>query len=346
MTDSNLTNSWLRYVYAKAIAADIPGVVVLSAPVVVDGKKMWKSRCFQLDELDKAGPVATKASDNGLNMYYRVHLIGAPVSEWKRGGGALTRWVTHFAADVDIVGPGHKPPEGKRLPTLEQAIELIDETLPPSAIIASGGGLYPVWRLAEPVEVVDTDVAERIKNIGRRIDHGLSDHGFHVDHTALDLARVIRPPGVDNRKPERDVRPVTILRHWDDGAGDYTVADLERYLPAIAPKKLKKLAPTGTTGDAPWDIFNGRYSVTDVLNADPDHQWEDVGTRGGMQAWRYVGSSSDYSIKQSDTGVVIVWSGTIASQLGKEPGSGVDLWGLACGLAGVDPSDAAKGNAS
>jgi len=346
MTAAAETTTWLRYVYDKAIASGTPGVVVLSAPTIGDdGNKAWKSNCYDFNHLDDAGTIAAKGSNSGLNIYYRVHLLNAPVAKWKRGGGASTRWITHITSDVDIAGPGHKPPGNKKLPTLAEAIALIDDTLPPSAIIASGGGLYPVWRLVEPFEIATPEDAERFKNIGRRLDAALSDHGFHVDHTALDLARVIRPPGVDNRKPDRDVRPVTILRHWDDGAGDYTMADLNRYLPQLPPRKLKKSAPTGSTGDSPWDIFNGRYSVSDVLAADPYRQWEDVGTRGGMPAWRYVGSSSDYSIKQSDSGVIIVWSGTVASVLDKEPGEGVDLWGLACGLAGVDPTTAARGTA-
>ena len=343
MTDPALTTEWLRYVYGPALDAGIPGVAVLSTPTTHEGRKAWKSKCFQLDELDEAGRAASGASVAGLNIYYRVHLLGAPVSPFKRGGGASTRWVTHITSDVDIAGPGHKPPAGKKLPTMDQAVELIDATLPPSAIVASGGGLYPAWRLAQPFEITSPDDAERFKQVGRRLDAALGRFGYHVDATALDLARVIRPPGVDNRKPGRDVRPVTVLRHWSDGAGDVTLEHLEQVLPTVEVKRMRRLDPVSATGDAPWEIFASRYSITDVLSHDPLHQWEDVGTRGGMPAWRYVGSSSDYSIKQSDTGAVIVWSGTIADELGVEPGAGVDLWRLACSFAGVDPTQAAKG---
>jgi hypothetical protein len=343
MTDPALTTEWLRYVYSPAIGAGIPGVAVLSTPTMHDGRKAWKSKCFQLDELDDAGHAAAAASESEMNIYYRVHLLGAPVSPYKRGGGAATRWVTHITSDVDIAGPGHKPPAGKKLPTIDQAVELIDATLPPSAIVASGGGLYPVWRLAQPFEITGPDDIERFRQIGRRLDAALGAHGYHVDATALDLARVIRPPGVDNRKPGRDVRPVTVLRHWDNGAGDMALGDFENVLPQVEVKRIRRLAPINTTGDSPWEIFASQYSITDVLDADPSHQWEDVGSRGGMPAWRYVGSSSDYSIKQSDTGAVIVWSGTIADELGIEPGGGVDLWRLACSFAGVDPTQAAKG---
>jgi hypothetical protein len=48
------TAEWLRYAYAKAIDANIPGVVVLSSPLIHDGKRAWKSRSFQLDDIDTA----------------------------------------------------------------------------------------------------------------------------------------------------------------------------------------------------------------------------------------------------------------------------------------------------
>ena len=338
---ASTVTSWLEYVHEHAIDARLPGVVVLSAPM-----PKWKSRCYALDELDAAGLAAVTGSDAGLNMYYRVHLLDAPVDTWRRGGSDETRWVTHIASDVDIAGPGHKPPEGKVLPTFDQAIQLIDATLPPSAVIASGGGLYPIWRLAEPFEITSTADRSRTRSIGERLDHALASHGFHVDATALDLARVIRPPGVANRKPGRDVRSVTVLRGSLVGGGDFTVDQLEQILPQMpmTPVRVKPARIGPSNGDAPWEIFASRYDVDDVLAADPARQWEDVGTRGGYRAWRYVGSSSDYSIKQNpDTGVVIIWSATIGDAVGIKPGkgNGVDLWGFACRLAGLSPTDAA-----
>ena len=263
----------------------------------------------------------------------------------RRGTSDLTRWITHISADVDIAGPGHKPPPGTVLPDMEQAVELIDATLPPSAIIASGGGLYPIYRLTEPFEIACKADAERFRNVGRRLDRAVASHGFHVDATALDLSRVIRPPGVVNHKPGRDPRPVTVHRGWLAGAGDFTIDQIEATLPSLPVKVVTPKADyTGpTTGRAPWDIFAERYDVDDVLAADTTHEWEDVGTRGGMRAWRYVGSSHDYSIKQApDTGTIIVWSGTIAAALDIEPGDGLDLWGFACRLVKRDPTLAAK----
>ncbi len=348
--------SWLQYVHAHAIEAGIPGIVNLSTPVPHKDTTgpTWRSMCFKLDDLVEAGVASSKASRDELNLYYRVHLLEAIVPEHKRGLSSETRWITHLAADVDIAGPGHTPPKGTALPTFEEAVKLIDDTLPPSAIIASGGGLYPVWRLAEPFEITGDDDRARFESITRRLDAELGGNGFHVDSTMKDLARVIRPPGTDNRKPDRDVRPVTILRAPADGAGDFTLeeikarlVELEARRPPIPAKPIRpKSTYTGTVnGRSAPDIFMDRYNVDDVLAADPGRNWESVGTRGGMDAWRYVGSSSDYSIKQSDTtGAIIVWSGTIAPTVDVEPGGAVDLWGLACRLADLDPTTAALGN--
>lgn len=342
--DAQTVAAWLSYVHEHAIDDHLTGVVNIAAPTVNGTGPKWKSRCFTLAQMDDAGKKAVDGSDAALNVYYRVHLLDKPVKEWERGKGEQTRWVTHITADVDVSGPGHKPPDGKRLPDDNEAIDLIDATLPPSAIIASGGGYYPVWRLSEPFEIVTPSDRERYKNIGRRLDAALGSHGYHVDATALDLARVIRPPGVVNQKEGRDPRPVVVLRGSSDGAGDYTLDQIEAVLPQLEVKTVKARVIHGpSNGKAPWEIFTSRYDVDDVLAADPTYEWEDVGQRGGMRAWRYIGSSSDYSLKQSDTGAIIIWSSTIADRVGIEPGDGLDLWGLACRLAGVDPTDAAKG---
>lgn len=342
--DAQTVTAWLGYVYEHAINEHLSGVINIAAPTANGTGPKWKSRCFALTQIDDAGAKAVAGSDAELNTYYRVHLLDKPVEHWERGKGEQTRWITHITADVDVDGPGHKPPDGKKLPNDNEAIELIDATLPPSAIIASGGGYYPVWRLSEPFETSTPANRERYKNIGRRLDAALGAHGYHVDATALDLARVIRPPGVVNQKPGRDPRPVVVLRGWCDGAGDYTIDQIETQLPELAPKTVKPKSIHGpSNGRPPWEIFASRYDVEDVLANDPSREWEDVGLRGGMRAWRYVGSSSDYSLKQSDTGAIIIWSSTIADVVGIEPGDAVDLWGLACRLAGIDPTEAAKG---
>ncbi len=139
---------------------------------------------------------------------------------------------------------------------------------------------------------------------------------------------------------------MTVLRGYGVGAGDYRLDDLERLLPElpepeyVKPRKARTGPTTGTP--SPWELFAQNYTIEDVLAADPRHQWERVRDQSGMPAWRRDGSESDYSIKQTDTGVIIVWSSVIAAELGIDDGSGLDLWGFAVRLAGRDPAEAAK----
>ena len=345
--------AWLRYVHSHAIDAQLnDAVVVLSAPTP-DG---WHSSCYTLDELDDAGRKARDDSADSLNVYYRTTLLGERVEKFRRGASSLSKYATHYAADVDVLGVGHVSTE---LPTLDEAVKLIDATLAPSAIIASGGGLYPVWRFTEPL-LLDDDGVKRYRDIGARLDAALGSHGYHVDATLKDMTRVIRPAGVMNNKPGRDARPVTVLRGHLDGAGDYTLDAIDAALPSSlvaqrSPKASKQHTPQALTaprirlvGDelTPWALFAQRYTLADVLNGDTRHDWEQVADVGGMQAWRRVGSSSEYTLKQAPSGAVIVWSSTLAAELDIDGGSALDLFGLACRLAGRNPVDVARGVAA
>jgi hypothetical protein len=334
--DATSVPAWLRWVHGRAIDNGLPGVVVLSALLSNGG---WKSHCYNLDQLGLAGRHAAEQSRT-LNIYYRLHLLSSHLEGTGRGTSEQSKWITHFAADVDIAGLGHFA--GNLPATVGEAVGLIDASLPPSAIISSGGGLYPVWRLTQPLLLDDPQKRARARGIGRRIDQALNSHGYKVDATCHDLARVIRPPGTENRKAGRDV---TVLRGWADGAGDYSIADLDARLPALpAPvvvegKNRRNRGPSSTA--APWEQFAKRWTIEDVLAADPRHQWEQVHDQGGMRAWRYVGSSSAYSIKEGHVGY-IVWSATIAAELGIETSTALDLFGLACRFAGRDPRTVAR----
>jgi hypothetical protein len=135
------------------------------------------------------------------------------------------------------------------------------------------------------------------------------------------------------------------------GAGDYTLADLDRLLPPLpepAPVKVKPARTgTGSTASAPWTVLEELYDVDDILAADPFETWEKVkdvpdGSGHLVPAWRRVGSSADYSLKLGSQGALIVWSGTLAARLGIDPGGGISRWALLCHFLGRDPRDAAR----
>ena len=340
--DAGTVAAWLRWTHGHAIDAGLAGVLVLCSPYETASGDKWQSACFALDELDRAGTFAATASDAGRNVYARATLLDHHVEKYRRGTTAETRWVTSFVADVDIAGPGHK---AANLPTTAEAVALVDATLPPSAIVASGGGYYPVWRFAEPVDVAELAVRQRVVELGRRLDEALAAHGRYVDPGIVsDLARVVRPPGVANRKKERDVRAVTVYRGAGDGAGDFTLAELDAVLPPLPPRPHRE--PPRRHGESlvgsasGVDLFNSRYDIADVLAADVARGWRFVAARGTREQWVDSGSSSSHSLSfDTATGRANVPSARLADSLGVEPlKSSLDLYGLACRLAGRNPS--------
>lgn len=342
--------AYLRWVHQGAVTADLDARVVVSRTTVDAEIGRYRSRSFPLAELDAAAEYVTAASRAGLNVFARCSLVDAPLDgertgaeSLKRGGADRTRWVTHLAADLDIAGPGHAA--SNLPPTVAAAVDLADRVRRPSAVVSSGGGVYPVWRLSQPVDVADDTVRERVRAIGRRLDAALASHGHHVDRVAGDLSRHLRPPGVLNLKPGRDPKPVVVLRGYLDPAagGDVTLDELDELLPPLAAAAVTEAGNTPARFRAddtatPWAILAERYSIDDILAADPVHRWERVADQylDGVTraAWRRAGSSADYSLKLGDHGLV-VWSASFAAELGIEPGRAVTGYRLLRHFAGV-----------
>ena len=151
------------------------------------------------------------------------------------------------AVDVDIAGPGHT--EKHRYPATEADARRVIEAmrLPPTLVVASGGGLQPWWVFTEPLIFgqVDTDDEDRAVLDPYRIEQDRADAaellwswvttvriqaralgGWYVDPTG-DLARVLRMPGTTNRKVDGGHRPVRLL---DRGGATYNPSDLTPYL--------------------------------------------------------------------------------------------------------------------
>jgi hypothetical protein len=119
----------------------------------------------------------------------------------------------------------------------------LDETLahvralaiPPSVIVASGGGYHCYWLLAEPF-VLDTDKArERAVDVQHRWVAFVGG-----DDDAKDIARVLRVPGTLNYKYSPP-RPVTFVEQAYSRT--YTLDALRARLPAVAPRTARVPRP-------------------------------------------------------------------------------------------------------
>jgi hypothetical protein len=108
---------------------------------------------------------------------------------------------------------------------------VLDLTVPPSVIVASGGGYHCYWLLDEPF-MLDTD-DERARAVDVQARWTTFVRG---DKAAKDIARVLRVPGTLNYKYE-PARPVAFVEQ--DYTRTYTLDELQATLPAVAPRTAR-----------------------------------------------------------------------------------------------------------
>ena len=113
--------------------------------------------------------------------------------------GLLALWT-----DIDVKAGG--------MAEMDRALDLINRLSDiagsrPAAVVHSGHGLHPYWRLAEPMrwepgDIMAVDEAKAIvTEWGRRVQAIADSLGGSVD-SVHDLARVLRVPGTQNRKDD------------------------------------------------------------------------------------------------------------------------------------------------
>lgn len=189
----------------------------------------WRSegRASVWWEVGNPAPIPTTPA----NWYFGVHPCatipthnakGEPARpEHVRSQIAVIAAINCLFADIDAKQHGGKSPALSHVNRLTPA---------PTAVIDSGGGYHLYWLLRDPVTITN-DNRERLASVQSRwVDFVGSDPG------AKDLARVLRLPGTQNRKPTYgpDFPEVRLLRvFWDKV---YRLTDLTHLLPPVARK--------------------------------------------------------------------------------------------------------------
>ena len=341
--DRDEVADWLRLLYGRC-----PGGAVLAASMVArTGEKAGRlrARSFrQVDDLDRlADDVATTAERHDLYVGC-CPLSSTPTRG--RGTAADVAYLAALWADLDVAGPGHSPAADALPlpPTRAAAIDAVATLPPPSVVIDSGGGLQAWWLLAEPLAIDDgnrAEVAELSAGWGRALVAAGAAKGWHVDDVS-DLARILRPPGTRNLKPDRPPAPVFIVP--GEGCADlYDLDDLRPHLIAAPPMPERS---TDDRNEAPRELGNMRPGDTfehlrwaEILEP---LRWTAAGYEvidgAEVELWRRPGAESYCSMKCWPNGGAVVHSSAVAPA-----NTGWSKWSAWVHLAhGGDFSEAAR----
>lgn len=177
----------------------------------------------------------------------------------------------------------------------------------PSAIIHSGGGLHCYWLLEDTLPVTDSNRAQIAHWQAAWVDLVGADDG------AKDLARVLRVPGTQNRKPERRAADgscpkVTVLEYRPMRMYDLT--DLTRFLPVFKPPEPRAdrtVTPAADPVAGAADSLVTAARCLQRLDSDDYAQWVNVGMAlktslgdtAGFALWRnWSAKSAKYDDRQ------------------------------------------------
>jgi hypothetical protein len=148
--------------------------------------------------------------------------------------GILGLW-----ADIDFCGPdgAHKK---QRLPgNVTEAFNLaMAMPVPPTVIVHSGYGIYPIWLFKEPWLFQNENDKQKAMeyelNWGTMLQEKGNERGWDID-SAFDLPRVLRPVGSINAKIPGCPVPVILLQA--DWERRYDPSDFESFVVGIHPQR-------------------------------------------------------------------------------------------------------------
>jgi replicative DNA helicase len=184
-----------------------------------------------ISEADTAVAMIRQRCDEGYNVYHGMGLHPKALGPGQRGTAAGVIALPGFYMDADLHDP--RAHADAALPETVEDVEhlLQDFPLQPSLLIHSGHGLYPHWLFHEVLTIESDQERARVASALRLLQGEIRrlgrEHGWTFDATQ-DLARVLRPPGVVNRKVE-DAPVLTRVLSARDVR--YSLEEIESVLP-------------------------------------------------------------------------------------------------------------------
>lgn len=241
--------------FIETLFSELPNGFVEVAYLANEGSGLYPRTVVHwaelpLSTLDPELPHVMEMNARGYNVYYapcargrkyepenRIsEKSGKPYTVHLRGKAYDATWITALWVDVDTPGE-----EGYR--------QLIDNMLPPSIVLSSGGGWHGYWLLTEPMSV-DESNRDTIKRTLKGM--ALACGG---DTKVADLARIMRLPGTVNTKPRRG--QTCVVRDFIPGR--YYYNDLEvTYAPLAAPARptIHRVIPMDASAGMPHWVEN------------------------------------------------------------------------------------------
>ena len=241
------------------------------------------------------------------NNYFSVWPRRENVPDGLRGQSDDTAYMTCLFADCDIAGPAHTE---QGLPATKDEVQeyLQSRDKPPTVIIDSGYGLYPLWIFKDPFPLAEPSARDKafgiLRGFGNRFIQTFREKSWALDNV-FDPARMLRAPGSNNFKLT-DPAPCRIL--WESGIF-YAVEDFENYY---------ELAPVAETTALSFDeraigsaerIMDGCL-FTQKMRDDPDGvtepEWKAVCSNaaltpdGAEKFHDWSSLYSGYSFKETD----------------------------------------------
>ena len=142
--------------------------------------------------------------------------------------------------------------------TYDDGIAIIERfPVQPSAVVWSGGGMHCYWRFDEAWNLrddVEGDPIERLERLNLMI--AMAADG---DVSAIDVSRILRPPGTFNFKRSKPAPVVLILCPWTD----HHIGDLEEAFAQVAPQPRIQPHPGGN-GIDPWTAYGEGTEPLDI----------------------------------------------------------------------------------
>lgn len=167
-------------------------------------------------------------SQHKHDLYVGVGLSGRDHGATHRCLSDEVTGIVGLWADLDLTSAAH--PKAALPTTIEDALRILPERLPPTLSIRTGNGLHVWWIFREPVIFESDDERQEAASlIGRwqtLLRLNAATHGWAFDRLS-DLARVLRVPGTQNRKDPQNPKPVSIHSQTDRR---YNLSDFAEFL--------------------------------------------------------------------------------------------------------------------